>query len=223
MTIKLTNVARHFKGLPQQVKALEYLQSQTSVEVMAEFERLWRTVEQPRVTGQNLYNIAMYNSLAKLNPFVVPLNEGFAKYQLNSALRVCHFIAQVMHESGEFAYQQEIADGSEYEGRTNLGNTQPGDGMRFKGRGLIQVTGRSNYGQISKDLGIDYIANPQRLEQLPDCVNSAFWYWNSRNLNALADKDDLNGITRAINGGLNGLEQRQEYLLRAKKELGIWF
>lgn len=173
------------------------------------------------LTLDQLYNICVWNTKSELQKFLPALNAGFEKFGVTTRLRIAHFLAQVLHESGEFQYQEELASGDDYEGRTDLGNTQPGDGRRFKGRGLIQVTGFYNYQQISKALGIDYVNNPKKLAEIPDCVNSAFWYWNSRGLSNYADKDDLDQITYKINGGYNGIDQREKYLVRAKGALGI--
>jgi len=171
------------------------------------------------ITLKDLYNITISATDAKLSPFVVPLNAGFSRFKVNTRLRICHFLAQVLHESGEFQYQEEIASGADYEGREDLGNTHHGDGCRYKGRGLIQVTGRANYAQLSRDIGINYTDNPARLAQMPDCVNSAFWYWGSRGLSGKADRDDLEGITLSINGGYNGLDDRRLYFARAKAQI----
>jgi putative chitinase len=146
-----------------------------------------------------------------------PLVDTMKKYNINTPLRMQHFLAQVLHESGGFKYKEEIADGSAYEGRKDLGNTQVGDGKRFKGRGLIQLTGRANYQKFKDDSGIDVIANPDLVANDPklSAMASGF-FWNSRNLNALADKDDVKAITKKINGGYNGLADREGYLAKAK-------
>jgi predicted chitinase len=219
--INLTDVAKYYRETPEQAKALTYLQQNIAPDVLTQFAALWRLTPKQTIylTLDNLYNITLTASSEKLKTFVAPLNQGFDRFGINTPLRICHFLAQVAHESDGFNAQEEYASGADYEWREDLGNTQPGDGVRFKGRGLIQVTGRANYAQISKDIGVDYVANPTRLAALPDCVNSAFWYWNSRNLSALADQDDLRGITRRVNGGYNGLSERQGYLNRAKAVL----
>jgi hypothetical protein len=117
---------------------------------------------------------------------------------------------------------EEIADGSAYEGRSDLGNTKPGDGKRFKGRGLIQLTGRANYAAYSKDTGVDYVAKPLLVATDPlVAVDVACWFWNKHGISKLADKDDVKAVTKAINGGFNGLDDRIEFLLRAKAVLGI--
>lgn len=104
-------------------------------------------------------------------------------------------------------------------GATNLGNTQPGDGWKFRGRGLMQITGRANYAACGKALGIDLLASPELLEQPATAARAAAWFWTSRGLNALADADDIAGITRKINGGTNGLDDRRARYARAIKVL----
>lgn len=151
-----------------------------------------------------------------------PLVKAMNKYQITTALRAAHFIAQVGHETASFLYMEEIASGAAYEGRTDLGNTQPGDGKRFKGRGLIQLTGRSNYTAYSKDCGVDYVNNPFAVVSDPFvCVDVACWYWSNRKINELADRDDVKAVTKAVNGGFNGLDDRMDYLKRAKAVLNI--
>ena len=104
-------------------------------------------------------------------------------------LRAAHFIAQVGHETASFLYMEEIASGSAYEGRTDLGNTQLGDGKRFKGRGLIQLNGRANYTAYSKDCGIDYVANPTAVSSDPFvCVAWPALQWSKRKISELADR-----------------------------------
>lgn len=126
---------------------------------------------------------------------------------------------------GQDADQEAIANaiyGGEW-GARKLGNTEPGDGWRFIGRGYIQITGRDNYAQCSRDLfgnGM-LLRAPQMLELAPNAAASAGWFWHSRGLNALADKDDLEGITRIVNGGANGLEHRRELLAKYKADLGV--
>jgi len=145
------------------------------------------------------------------------------RYQIDrTPLRKCHFLAQIGHESGELRYREEIASGSAYEGRRDLGNTQPGDGRRFKGRGLIQNTGRHNYTEYDdyRGLGGLLLREPERIAMDPElCCDVAGWYWDTRNLNRFADQDNLRAITRRINGGYNGLRDRQRLLYLAKGAL----
>lgn len=135
---------------------------------------------------------------------------------LDTGLRLAHFMGQCSHESGGFRYMEEIASGAAYEGRADLGNTQPGDGRRYKGRGPIQLTGRANYRRVGRKIGIDLESHPEvvghpSIGLLVGCV-----YWADRSLNAKADADDLLGLTRAINGGTNGLEDRKVQTAKAK-------
>jgi putative chitinase len=142
-----------------------------------------------------------------------------SKYDVDNYLRVCHFLAQAAHESASFRTLEEYASGEAYEGRKDLGNTHKGDGIRYKGRGIFQLTGRANYAKIGKVIGIDLENNPELAEFPEVSVLTALEYWKSRSLNALADKDDVEGITRKINGGLNGFEDRKKYLSKIKSIL----
>lgn len=164
----------------------------------------------------------------KFLPYIL---ETCERYEINTPIRQLCFLAQVGHESGGLFYTEELASGAAYEGRKNLGNTQPGDGVRFKGRGLIQITGRANYKSIGNSLGIDFIKTPTLLggknvkvcspEQLKYAALSAGWFWNSRKLNTIADLiniktsidagsniENFKLITKKINGGYNGLPDR---------------
>lgn len=152
--------------------------------------------------------------------YVDPLNDAMHEFEINTPLREAAFLAQLAHESGEFRYVQEIASGEAYEGRLDLGNTEPGDGVRFKGRGLIQITGRANYRDCGVALGLDLLSEPHLLEQPVAACRSAGWYWDSRGLNDLADKEMFRTITKRINGGYNGYSDRVKYYNRAKSILG---
>lgn len=133
-----------------------------------------------------------------------------------SPLRVAHFMAQVAHESGGFRYMEEIASGEAYEGRASLGNTQPGDGKRYKGRGPLQLTGRANYRQFGRKIGVDLERHPEIAAYPSMGLWIACQYWADRKLNSLADADDVDAITRKVNGGTNGLADRKAYLAKAK-------
>jgi len=165
-------------------------------------------------------------------------NEMLPSNGIDTKERLTAFLSQVGHESGGLLYTREIADGSAYEGRRDLGNTQVGDGKKFRGRGLIQTTGRANYQAFKNTFGVDVINNPDLMggqyatnstpEQLRNSLLSAIWFWNRANLNNLADrldltkpvtepnnKDTITRITKVINGGVNGLSDRMN-----KFELG---
>jgi putative chitinase len=151
-----------------------------------------------------------------ITPLVEYLNKHMPKYDVDNYLRVCHFLAQAAHEAAAFRTLEEYASGEAYEGRKDLGNTRKGDGVRYKGRGIFQLTGRANYRDIGKKIGMDLENNPELAESPEVSVLTALEYWRSRNLNPLADKDDVEGITRKINGGLNGFEDRKKYLSKIK-------
>lgn len=156
----------------------------------------------------------------KLDIYARYVSAAMLEAQINTVTRASAFLAQLAHESGEFRWMEELADGSAYEGRADLGNTEAGDGRRYKGRGPIQLTGRGNYRAASGPLGIDLIAYPERAAEPDVGFRIAAWYWTTRKCNALADALDFIGITRAINGGLNGLEQRLHYYRLALQVLG---
>lgn len=145
-----------------------------------------------------------------------------AEYDITTTLRICHFLAQVAHESAGFRTLNEYGGPSyfaKYDGRKDLGNTQPGDGNRFHGRGLLQLTGRSNYARYGAILGVDLVGNPELAARPDISLRIAMEYWKARHLNDLADADDCKGITRRVNGGYNGLSQREAFL---KKCMTIW-
>lgn len=140
-------------------------------------------------------------------------------YEINTRLRISHFMGQVTHECAGFRTTEEFASGSAYEGRTDLGNIHSGDGKRYKGRGLIQLTGRDNYRTIGQILELPLEDNPELAAEPVTSLKIACEYWKKRNINASADRDDLISCTKLVNGGLNGLEDRRTYLQKAKAEL----
>ena len=163
----------------------------------------------------------MPHAKSRVQDFLEPLNAAMREFHINTPVRQAAFLAQIAHESGELRYVEEIASGIAYEHRKDLGNTQPGDGMKFKGRGLIQITGRNNYFECGKALGVDLITNPELLETPDLACRSAAWFWASRGLNDRADMGDFERITKRINGGLNGYQERLVYHARAKTALGV--
>jgi putative chitinase len=173
------------------------------------------------ITLDQLSLICATTSRARLSGFIDPLNRAMVEFVIETPLRQAAFLAQVSHESGGFYYVKELASGRAYEGRKDLGNIFPGDGVRYKGRGLIQVTGRANYAECSKALGEDFIKAPELLERPVHACRSAAWFWSSRGLNELADERDFRRITRRINGGYNGLEDRLRYYALAECAVGV--
>ena len=139
-----------------------------------------------------------------------------ARYEIDTPLRIAHFLAQIAHESDGFCTTEEYADGRAYEGRRDLGNVEAGDGPRFKGRGLIQLTGRMNYAVTGKALGLDLVGDPLSVNDPVTYLLVACSFWARLKINAPAEADDLYEVTRRVNGGLNGLESRLAFLTRAK-------
>jgi putative chitinase len=170
----------------------------------------WASVIRRIAPGAKL---SIISGLANAMPRVIKLAN------LNTPLRQAHFLAQLAHESDGFKTTTEYASGAAYNGRTDLGNLQPGDGVRYKGRGLIQITGRDNYRSMGRALGQDFENNPSLAAQFPWAALTAAVYWQDRKINGPADKDDLRRVTRLINGGLNGLSDRARYLKIAKAVL----
>lgn len=174
------------------------------------------------ITEQQLLQI-LPNAGRQAGVFVSALNTAMNRYGIVGTPRAAAFIAQVGHESGQFRWLKELwgptAQQVGYEGRADLGNTVRGDGSKFRGRGLIQITGRANYAACGEALGLDLINQPTLLEQPQYAAMSAAWFWSSRGLNTLADLGDLLKITRRINGGLNGLADRQALYDKALKVL----
>ena len=155
------------------------------------------------------------------------INEFTAKHGINTLVRQAAFLAQIAHESGELRYMREIWGPTKaqkgYEGRKDLGNVYPGDGKRFMGRGIIQITGRANYAACSVALtgkADTFLNTPELLSTPMYAVQSACWFWASRGLNELADTQDIKRVTKRINGGYNGLEDRIKYWERAKNIIG---
>jgi putative chitinase len=146
------------------------------------------------------------------------LNQCLKKFNITTPTRIEHFLAQTAHESGGGRYVKEIASGEDYNGREDLGNTQPGDGPKYKGAGYLQTTGRANYQRLA-----DYLNDPRVMEGV-DYVSthypftSAGFWWKDNNMNALCDQNPtVAQVTKKVNGGYNGLQDREDYYNRAKK------
>lgn len=163
----------------------------------------------------------MPNAGARLTPHLPYIGPAMDAAGIDTPQRAAAFLAQLAHESVEFRHMEEIADGSAYEGRDDLGNVMPGDGRRYKGRGPIQITGRANYMVCGQALGLDLVGHPELLTLPQHGTASACWFWNSRDLSLLADRDWFRLITRRINGGYNGLEDRLIYWRRNRQLLGL--
>ena len=174
------------------------------------------------ITQQQLLQI-LPNAGQSVGVYVPVLNVAMGHYQIVGAKRVAAFIAQIGHESGQLKYVKEIwgptAAQAKYEGRKDLGNTVVGDGTKYRGRGLIQITGRANYMTCGEGLGLDLIKQPELLEKPQHACMSAAWFWATKGLSTLADAGQFDKITQRINGGQNGAADRQALYARALKVL----
>jgi len=179
------------------------------------------------LTHTQLSQIMCNAAPAKCQSFLAPLNDAMEKHGITSLLRTAAFIAQLAHESGEFRFMEELwgptAAQKRYEPACDLanrlGNTQAGDGKRFKGRGPIQITGRFNYKKYGDMLGIDLTAEPERAATPEIGFATAGLFWERNDLNELADAGDFKAITRRINGGQNGAAERERFFELAKRVL----
>jgi putative chitinase len=175
----------------------------------------------PAITLNHLLEIASYADADQVAALFPHLLLTMAEYEISTPMRQAHFLAQLIHESGSFNYLEEIDPGDYLEDREDLGNIHPGDGRRFKGRGLIQITGRANYEACGLALGVNLIEKPTRLAEYDLACLSAGWFWSKHDINEFADRDDVEMVTRTINGGLNGFDDRQYYLEIAKDVLNV--
>jgi predicted chitinase len=187
---------------------------------------------------------------ARADKYLNDLNNTLPKYELDTALRVAHLLAQVLHESARMKYVRENLNYSAqallkvfakyftpaqahnyarkpemigsrvYAGRMGNGSETSGDGYRYRGRGLIQLTGKTNYRRFSQWISDDVVAQPD-LVATKYAVHSAVYYWVSNDLNAVADNDEIKQVTKIVNGGYNGLEDRIALLDKAKRLLAI--
>ncbi len=178
------------------------------------------------ITQQQLQQI-LPNAGQTAGVFVPVLNTAMIRFQIVGTKRIAAFIAQIGHESGQFRYVRELGNDqylSKYDTGTlakRLGNTPEadGDGQKYRGRGLIQITGRANYMMCGEALALDLVNHPELLEKPQHACMSAAWFWASRGLNTLADAGQFDTITRRINGGQNGAADRQALYARALKVL----
>lgn len=195
-----------------------------------------------------LKEITGINDINLLTSATNGINTTLAKYNINTTLRVAHFLAQILHESmylkalkenlnysakglvttfkkyfinesaaAPYARNQEKIANKVYGGRMGNGPESSGDGWKYKGRGVIMLTGKDNYAAITKDTGIDFLKKPELLENVEYAIMSGGWFWNKAALNSLADKDDIVNITKKVNGGTIGLESRIEILKKVKQ------
>lgn len=169
------------------------------------------------ITEQQLKLIYPFSTSENRLKYLPYLNQYMKEYEITTLIRIWSYLSQIGHESGQLRYSEEIASGKSYEGRKDLGNTEIGDGIWYKGRGLIQITGRFNYEKLTNYFGVDFIQEPELLKIPEWAVKSSMWFWEYNDLNKLADTGDFEKLTRRINGGINGLKDRLEIFERCKK------
>lgn len=181
-----------------------------------------------KVTKEQILKI-MPNAEKYVDKYLSYINGYSEVFKIDTPKRMAHFLAQVAHESNELRNTKEIGNKSYFDmydhGKLKqmLGNLKDGDGYKYRGRGLIQITGRANYQayQNSRYCKGNVMDNPQLLEQPLGAVKSSMWWWWKHGLNEAADSDSLLSVTKTINGGTNGLESRRKYLAKAKLALNI--
>lgn len=217
MSIKFTDAAKFFKGTKEQIEAWEWLQSTVPSSILEEFATRYR--KQPEIkqfiSKKQLSYVWNVNETMITDAVINDLNNCLNTFKINTQTRMRHFISQISHESGGGKWMKELASGDAYEWRSDLGNNQKGDGRKYKGGGFIQLTGRANYTAFSKFMndprimeGVDYVASKY------PATSAGFW-WNNNNMNTLCDKNPLvEQVTRRVNGGITGLDDRKYYYKR---------
>lgn len=173
---------------------------------------------------RNLPSIVLHKSAdkEKFNLLTKAFKKHAKAYGLETPIVKAHFWAQMAHETGGFRWYRELGGKSyfkRYEGRRDLGNVIQGDGYKFRGRGIIHLTGRYNYKKYGRKLGINLIKNPELAETPEVAIKVALTYWQDRGITPLAQEDNIRAVTRRINGGLNGLADRRRYLRKLKAHI----
>jgi putative chitinase len=189
-------------------------------------------IQKEMITAEQITSISPH--VHKLDIYLDPLNEGMREFEIDTANRIRPYLSNLFHESESFLFMKETASGEEYEGRKDLGNTQIGDGVKFKGRGPMQITGRDMYRLCGLALGLDLLSKPELLEDPKYAFMASAWFWKYKGLNGVADHSEdwtifiknrqyPNGkmftkfewICYKINGGFNGYPQRLEFYNKA--------
>ncbi len=156
----------------------------------------------------------------RIATFIQPINDALSRFSILTPRRIAAFLAQCAHESTELLYMRELASGNAYEGRADLGNTEPGDGPKYKGGGLIEITGRYNYVSCGQAIGVDLVGQPDLIEIPENACMASAWFWKTHGLNELADENKFGTICHKVNGGYNGIDQRLQYWLLALRATG---
>lgn len=222
--ISLVEAARYSRGLPHQSEAWRWLEQQLEPAQLEGFaERFRRAPEPPPLPALISAGQAAQIFGGHLSPDQLSdLQACLRRFAIDTPARIGHFLAQIGHESGGLRWLEELADGSAYEGRLDLGNSQPGDGPRFKGAGAIQLTGRANYARFSR-----FIGDPRVMEGCAYVArhypfSSAGFWWHDNGLNAEVDGGaSCRRISRLVNGRdpANGLADREAWFARVSAVL----
>jgi predicted chitinase len=221
--IILTDAAKYYSGLDHQDIAWDWLQDEVGIETLAKFAEMYRAgpsveigpdVPQEYVNKSQLAGIWNCAESLIFDEEILELNRCLEEWNITNPLRIRHFLSQTAHESGGGKWKKELSDGWYLEGRTDIGNTQAGDGPKYKGAGYIQLTGRYNYQAFSDwkqddpkimSIGCDHVA------EVYPFTSAGFW-WTNNNMNALCDTDpSVEQVTKRVNGGYNGLDDRKYY------------
>ena len=227
--IILTDAAKYYNELDHQDIAWDWLQDQIGIETLSKFADMYRCgstleigpeVPQEYVNKQQLAGVWNCAETLILDEEILELNRCLEKYNITTPLRIRHFLSQTAHESGGGKWKKELSDGWYLEGRTDIGNTETGDGPKYKGAGYIQLTGRYNYQAFSDfivndpnimDIGVDHVA------AVYPFTSAGFW-WTNNNMNSLCDTNpSVEQVTLRVNGGYNGLEDRKYYYGRCER------
>lgn len=171
------------------------------------------------ITAAQLHAICPHAG-GRVETFLQPLNDAMGRFMIMTPRRIAAFIAQCAHESTEFLYMRELDSGAAYENRADLGNTEPGDGPRYKGGGPIEITGRYNFSKCGIAIGVDLAAHPELIEVPENGCAASAWFWATHGLNEYADANRYGTISHTINGGWNGIDARLNYWLVALKQTG---
>ena len=214
--ISILDAVKYFKGFDYQIEAFKYLNESTPDSVKKQFAEIYRkSTFTTFVSKGQLAHVWNVSEKIIADSVIIDLNKCLNTFKINTPSRIRHFLSQTAHESGAGKWTKELDDGRYLEGRLDLGNTEKGDGPKYKGAGYIQLTGRANYQGFSNFIkdpkvmdGVDYVA-----KNYP--FTSAGYFWMANKLNQLCDKNPtVEQVTRVINGGLNGINDRKYYYNR---------
>jgi len=218
--ISLADAARYTKGMPHQMEAWEWLQQQLTEQELEGFATRFRTAPPPP-PSPDLVTAAQCKELfgREVTPAqLADLNANLKRFEIDTPARIAHFMAQIAHESGGLKWLEEIDDGSKYERRFDLGNTQPGDGKRFKGAGVMQLTGRANYEAFSEFIGDPHVMEGYSYVASHYPFSSGVYWWHANRMNEVVDSGaSCRRISSIVNGKdpAKGLEDREAYYAKA--------